>query len=100
MNDFVARYGGEELAVIFTDKSGDKSLQILESMRQGIASASFDLLGSRRVTVSIGFAEYAMEGKERFFVRTDQALYTAKKEGKNRIVIAQDAMEEGKSRFA
>lgn len=100
MNDFVARYGGEELAVIFTDKSADKSLQILETMRQNIEQAAYSELGSRKITVSIGFADYDQEGKERFFIRTDRALYTAKSQGKNQIVLAGDGMEGEKSRFA
>ncbi|SDT22504.1 two-component system, cell cycle response regulator [Paenibacillaceae bacterium GAS479] len=101
MNDFVARYGGEELAVIFTDKSADKSLQILETIRQNIELAVYKELGSRQITVSIGFADYDREGKEKFFIRTDQALYNAKSQGKNRIVLAGDASAAGEqSRFA
>ncbi|QJC53213.1 diguanylate cyclase [Paenibacillus albicereus] len=101
MNDFVARYGGEELALIFTDKSADKSLQLLETIRHNIEAASYEELGSRKITVSIGFADYLGEGKEQFFVRTDQALYAAKSQGKNRIVTAAAEPDPGsKSRFA
>jgi diguanylate cyclase (GGDEF)-like protein len=88
MNDFVARYGGEELAVIFTDRAFDKSLHILEAMQSKISSAVYEKLGTRRITVSIGFSDYADEGKENFFARTDKALYSAKSSGKNRIIIA------------
>ncbi|CDN45817.1 MULTISPECIES: diguanylate cyclase [Paenibacillus] len=91
MNDFVARYGGEELAVIFTDRAAEKSLHILEAMQTKISSAVYDKLGTRRITVSIGFSSYADEGKENFFARTDKALYAAKSSGKNRIIIAEEA---------
>lgn len=88
-NDFVARYGGEEFAVIFSEKAPELSLAALEQIRRSIAQIRHEAMGDRSITASIGFSSYRPgEGKEPFFTRTDQALYKAKKSGKNRIVDA------------
>ncbi|AJY75823.1 sensor domain-containing diguanylate cyclase [Paenibacillus beijingensis] len=88
-NDFVARYGGEEFAVIFTEITPERSLKALEQIRHDIAQIRHEVLGERYITVSTGFSSYRPhEGKEPFFQRTDQALYLAKKTGKNRVVDA------------
>lgn len=88
-NDFAARYGGEEFAILFTDKSQADALEVVEKLRLEIASMPQKELDGSPVTVSIGFAEYSSsEGKEYFFNRVDEALYSAKHTGKNKTVIA------------
>ncbi|MWC26835.1 GGDEF domain-containing protein [Paenibacillus sp. MMS18-CY102] len=90
-NDVAARYGGEEFAILLTDKMPEQSLALLEKLRVKIAAETHDLLDGKKVTISIGFSRYRpWEGKEVFFARTDEALYMAKKSGKNRIVLADD----------
>ncbi|MFC4775634.1 GGDEF domain-containing protein [Paenibacillus sp. GCM10023252] len=93
MNDFAARYGGEEFAVLFTDKYPEQSLMLLETLRSEIHAEQHDVLGKQPVTVSIGLAIYRTgEGKESFFTRADNALYTAKRSGKNRIVQGEEPL--------
>jgi diguanylate cyclase len=88
-NDFVARYGGEEFAVLFTDKTIEKVLQSLEEIRSDIQAVDYEVLHGRSVTVSIGLGDYHNDkSKEQFFNLVDEALYTAKKTGKNKIVLA------------
>lgn len=87
-NDFVARYGGEEIAILFIDKSLDQSFSILENIRLSIAQTNFLELKGRYITVSGGLSSYNEENKINLFEKADEALYTAKKTGKNKIVTS------------
>lgn len=88
--DIAARYGGEEFAVILmeTDKKG--AMVVAENIRRAIEEQRFrDEEGdtTHNVTVSIGVSSYpadTMEMKD-IIKKADDALYTAKKEGKNRV---------------
>jgi diguanylate cyclase (GGDEF)-like protein len=88
-DDFVSRYGGEEFAVIFTDKNKDESYLLLEQIRIEICSMEHQELNNQAVTVSIGMCSYSKGlGKERFFKAADESLYQAKHKGKNQIVLS------------
>ena len=94
-NDTVARFGGEEFAVILPDTVYDNALLVAENVRSRIAaqtltdSAANIKLGS--VQASIGVASYRYgESPEEFIHRTDQCLYKAKNQGRNRVVGEQD----------
>jgi diguanylate cyclase (GGDEF)-like protein len=90
-NDFVARYGGEEFAILFTEKTINEVFDLLEQIRTAVAENTFDELEGNSVTLSGGLSEYVSgAGKERLFHLADEALYIAKKSGKNRIVIKLD----------
>lgn len=89
LNDFAARYGGEEFAVIFTDKSFTEAWEAVEELRINIAQMEHLYAGSRPITVSIGLCDYKLgDGKELLFRKTDNALYAAKKSGKNTVIDA------------
>jgi len=88
-SDLLARYGGEEFAVVAanTDKIG--AYKLAEKIRMLISEASFvidDTLRPVRLTVSIGVAQF-LGNRKTFFIATDQALYRAKAQGKNCVVI-------------
>ncbi|RDZ27755.1 GGDEF domain-containing protein [Lysobacter silvisoli] len=83
----VARYGGEEFVWLIYDRAlADAALQC-EYLRQAVAHATQTLA----VTVSVGVA-VAQDGDsaERLFARADQALYAAKRGGRNRVVASED----------
>jgi diguanylate cyclase (GGDEF)-like protein len=89
--DLVARYGGEEFAVLAPRTDVKGAVTLGERMRQDIAEARFRGLegeGSGRlaVTVSVGVALYHGDPK-RFFTEADRALYQAKREGKDCVVM-------------
>lgn len=87
-DDFAVRYGGEEFAVIFTEKTVDQSLRIVEQIRQQLAATLHSELDSQAVTMSVGLNDYVTgEGKEALFKGADASLYTAKRTGKNKTVM-------------
>ncbi|MNH79337.1 Response regulator PleD [compost metagenome] len=89
-NNFAARYGGEEFAVIFTDTTAEEAAEQAEQIRQRIESLPLSHSREQPVTVSIGVCTYQPgNGKEILFRNTDNALYTAKRAGKNRVVFHQ-----------
>ena len=88
--DIAARYGGEEFAVILaeTDKKG--AIVVAENIRRAIEELKFsDEEGdtTHNVTVSIGVSSYPTDTKEMngLVKLADDALYSAKREGKNRV---------------
>lgn len=91
--DFAARYGGEELAVILphTDLSG--ASKVAEKIRQAVEDADIQTPDGilSRVTVSIGVAggipASESKGFEEILLSADDALYKAKREGRNRVAL-------------
>ncbi len=87
VNDLVARYGGEEIAVVVPEMKSDMSIRIAEKIRGMIESGMPKCVGLP-VTVSIGVGFYSPgEKPEQLITKSDKALYEAKKRGKNRVVI-------------
>jgi diguanylate cyclase (GGDEF)-like protein len=82
--DCTARYGGEEFAVLLTDTVGEGALQVAERIRARVAAEEFP---GRTITISIGMAEFPVHGHsaEAVISRADEALYAAKRAGRNRI---------------
>ena len=88
--DLAGRLGGEEFLIIMPDTDIARAYQVGERLRACIAAADFEI-GSQqrlRVTTSCGIAtiEHASDTPETLFKRADQALYTAKRSGRNRVV--------------
>jgi diguanylate cyclase len=87
-SDFFARYGGEEFVLLMDDLTVSQALAITDRLRQSVEKLGFHF---RRmpvaVTVSCGVAGLR-EGDtaESLFERADQALYLAKKNGRNQCV--------------
>lgn len=93
-HDFAARYGGEEFAVIFTEKGLDEAVLILENIRKHISTIRHAELTDQSATVSIGVSEYRRgDGKEKLFTGADEALYEAKRSGKNKLVVKERVQE-------
>lgn len=81
------RYGGEEFAVLVPAAEGKEAAALAEKLREAIAAEPFrhgDVL--LRVTASLGVATaVAGEGSKSLTHRADEALYAAKKNGRNRV---------------
>jgi diguanylate cyclase (GGDEF)-like protein len=89
--DTPARYGGEEMAVILPHTDIDGAYTISERVREAIESLRIPRIDGRgviRITASFGVAASAEGHKDALIADADAALYTAKREGKNRSVRA------------
>jgi diguanylate cyclase (GGDEF)-like protein len=102
------RYGGEEFALLFPGKSVDEALPYIEDLRETIEASTFIVRARNRpklkpkgarssgsrgrvaITVSIGVAEPEAGGAdpEDVIRAADQALYRAKRGGRNQVVVA------------
>jgi diguanylate cyclase (GGDEF)-like protein len=86
--DRVARIGGEEFAVLLPNTLLPEGLEMAERLRQSVANHHFTFQQcSIPITVSIGISELEFEKKEELVRRADQALYQAKANGRNQVVV-------------
>ncbi|MCW8929472.1 MAG: sensor domain-containing diguanylate cyclase [Gammaproteobacteria bacterium] len=86
--DFLSRYGGEEFVIILPETSLKEAEELAERLR--IKTHNFNLdLGNRQfnITISLGIATYPDHGQEcdTILERADQAMYQAKRKGRNRV---------------
>lgn len=81
----VYRYGGEEFGVIFPAELMNSAHALLEAWRTAVEKRTWRE-ENLRVTFSAGMGEWHFEPLEQFIGSVDEALYTAKQQGKNRIV--------------
>lgn len=88
--DIVCRYGGEEFAVILPKCDIEGARQFAERFREAIENTPVETDNEKvSITVSIGCAGYQPdETQSEFIVRTDEALYRAKENGRNRVEVA------------
>lgn len=89
--DVVSRYGGEEFVILLPNTHIDEAIQVLSRIRRNLTKKFF-LNENKRIliTFSAGVAQLqAGESQEDIFKRADNALYRAKKGGKNQIVTAE-----------
>jgi diguanylate cyclase (GGDEF)-like protein len=82
-SDLLARYGGDEFALIAPQTELEGALALAEKLRSGVAEAQPPAAeGTVRVTVSVGIAMLGKDGRT-LFDDADRALYHAKKSGKD-----------------
>ena len=91
--DFVARYGGEEFAIVLYEASREYVAEVLTRIQRSIAELNIPHEASRvagRLTVSIG-AAFILPSSQRTYEGliqlADEALYAAKEQGRNRVVV-------------
>ncbi len=88
--DVLARWGGEEFVLMLSETQPQDGRDLLERVRQAVAALEIPhASGTLRMTVSAGIAQHLPgETLEHTLERADQALYTAKALGRNRVVVA------------
>jgi len=86
----LARWGGDEFVLLLTDTSAPLARAGVERLRQRAASLVVNANGTElRVTVSAGLTEHiAGESVPQALERADRALYEAKGQGRDRVVVA------------
>ncbi|MBN1689200.1 MAG: GGDEF domain-containing protein, partial [Candidatus Omnitrophica bacterium] len=101
--DIIARYGGEEFMIVSPETRSEGALDVAERIRSGIARQNFKIYNQQtRVTVSIGVTLFPDDLREtmssdeaakvafELIRHADRALYRAKEEGRNRVVMFRD----------
>ena len=88
----VARYGGEEFVLLLTGEgSGPDALTAGEKLRRIVEDTAFADFAPGQITVSGGVGVVRPdEDFEQLFKRADQALYEAKRQGRNRVILFGD----------
>lgn len=95
--DTAARYGGEEFAVILPETSLLEAALIGDRLCTQIAGAKIP--GLEQITISVGTASYPRQAKnaDDLIIKADQALYEAKKAGRNQIWIYESFADIGRA---
>ena len=89
--DLVCRYGGEEFCVLLPECTKTKAVQLAQTIREKIEGQTIILRREKtNITVSIGVSAFPKDAqaKEDFIEKADQALYQAKKTGRNKVCAA------------
>jgi diguanylate cyclase (GGDEF)-like protein len=97
--DVLGRYGGEEFAGLLVNASGESAMEIAERIRAVVEAHRFDIGAAKplAVTISIGVATLANDTAdanvdtlaEDLVDRADQGVYSAKRQGRNQVVLTQ-----------
>jgi two-component system cell cycle response regulator len=88
--DLACRYGGEEFVIVMPEADLGVASTVAERLRRRVASPAFEIADGRAldITISIGVAgrHPGEHDGEALLKRADQALYRAKRDGRNRVV--------------
>jgi diguanylate cyclase (GGDEF)-like protein len=108
--DFLARFGGEEFAILLPDCEPKQAIQIANNLRIKVAEFMFDTLisGKIQITTSIGVSNFSFS--DSFFATTnmaslshtllqnaDDALYKAKQNGRNQVALKETSLLDNKA---
>ncbi|MEA2129033.1 MAG: hypothetical protein QOJ85_1924, partial [Solirubrobacteraceae bacterium] len=93
-SDFAGRYGGEEFVVLLPATGHDEAKVVAEKIRAAIEGLGVPGV-DRKVTTSIGIAVLPLDAAEgtTLIRQADRALYSAKRSGRNRVVLARDHLD-------
>jgi diguanylate cyclase (GGDEF)-like protein/PAS domain S-box-containing protein len=94
-SDTVARIGGDEFNIIVENMTNDTLIHFIADRVRDSVAEPIDVNGEEvQVTASIGLAVYPRDGKDMpaLVQKADQAMYSAKKLGKNRVITSEDAL--------
>jgi two-component system cell cycle response regulator len=89
--DLACRYGGEEFVIVMPETDMAVAAMVAERLRRRIAADPFAIAqGAKHIPVTISIGIAGLRGKEdsaaKLLKRADEALYRAKRDGRNRVV--------------
>lgn len=101
--DTVARYGGEEFVIILPETTAPGALYVAQRLRKAVETAKFFAGSPRaveRLTISIGIAVFDMDAqfKRDIIEAADAALYAAKAQGRNQVMLYADLAAQRKQK--
>jgi diguanylate cyclase (GGDEF)-like protein len=98
--DFLGRYGGEEFTIFFFNADADTGMAIAERLRNALASSPV-LLENQSVQITASFGVARAEGDpgekeyvQKLITHADIALYSAKRCGRNKVILYNDQLAE------
>ena len=88
-SDFIARFGGEEFVCLMPETSKEDAKMVAEKLRKKIEGSPFNFKKEPvQITISFGISEFAEgDSADEVFERADKALYKAKENGRNQVVL-------------
>lgn len=87
-NDTAARLGGEEFALLLASIDGDKAATAAERLRAILAEQNVAEVGHFTVSIGVAGCPAHANSERTLYAASDQALYVAKNEGRNRLAVA------------
>ncbi len=95
--DIACRYGGEEFTIILLESSAETAWNRAETLRKSIENLShrYKKPIAKKITVSIGISLFPQHGQtaKSLINAADRALYLAKNQNRNQVVMSQKADE-------
>jgi diguanylate cyclase len=88
-SDFIARFGGEEFVALMPETSAEEAKLVAEKLRVKVESSPYNFKKEPvQITISFGISQFALgETIEEVFERADKALYKAKENGRNQVIL-------------
>jgi diguanylate cyclase len=87
--DYLARYGGEEFCAMVTGRTAPEAIDVIERLLAATPDGQ---------TFSAGLADWdGVESPESLLARADEALYHAKRSGRNRVTLAQPTVHHARA---
>ena len=89
--DVAGRIGGEEFAIVLPETSAENVMNLAERLRLSFSEINMPMIGPElQLSVSVGIAEHKSEDSsiEDVMSRADAALYQAKEQGRNRVIVS------------
>jgi diguanylate cyclase (GGDEF)-like protein len=93
--DIPSRYGGEEFCVLLPQTTIEEAKVVAERLRSAVESKKIEIISEKdkqnkniSVTISVGLADLDVKDMaEDLYMKADRALYVAKENGRNRVVV-------------